>query len=179
MTESRPVPAGVGGWRTLSAEQLRALARRMIEVEPLLRRADQAQILDRLGWRRCDQQGPSDYVVDADSGLGLQDRSAELWLDDDDPSQIVTVVAFLCDSQRGEWSAFDAFRRDVFAVASRALTEEFGPPTETEPGEAPEVRWRLGTPILRLSDALATVVLKLERASDYDENVALSRDESA
>lgn len=155
-------------WRMLPAEQVRTLARQLIDVEPMLHQAEAAQILARLGWRPGADGGRIRSVMLVDSGLGLTGYPGKLWLDREDRSRVASISAAVCDNVTPPTPAAAPFLRDAFALATRALAESFGPPTQAESGEDPEVSWRMEVLTLTLRASPTTVTLVLERNSDLD-----------
>jgi hypothetical protein len=169
MTEGQPAQREAAReWRRLSADEVRSLAQRFIDVEPMLRRAEPAQIVARLGWRADGDTGRIRNVLLVDTGLGLGGRSGMVWLDRDDRSQVVSVSASVCDNIRPLTAAAEPFLQDTFALATRALTEALGAPTEVESGGDAKAAWRMDVLTLTLEKEPTTVTLVLDRNSDLD-----------
>ncbi|GIH14074.1 DUF6301 family protein [Rugosimonospora africana] len=169
MTEGQPVQREAAReWRMLSADEVRSLAQRLIDVEPMLRRAEPAQILARLGWRAAEEPSGIRNLLLADSGFGLTDSPGMLWLDDHDSSQVASVSTAVCDTIKPFVPAVEPFLQDTFALATRALTESFGQPTEVEGGLDATAAWRMDVLTLTLEKEPTTVTLVLDRNSDLD-----------
>lgn len=179
MTESQAAQREAAReWRMLSADEVRSLAQRFIDVEPMLHRAEPAQILARLGWRAGEETGGIRNVLLVDSGLGLIDSPGMLWLDDEDRGEVVSVSTAVCDNVTSPAPAAEPFLQDTFALATRALTESFGAPTEAESGLDAKAAWRMDVLTLTLEKEPTTVTLVLDRNSDLDLADELSAYES-
>ncbi|GAA0726673.1 hypothetical protein Drose_12150 [Dactylosporangium roseum] len=161
--------------RTLTAEQVQAVSRRMISVEPLLHTAPADRVLERLGWARCEDDG-DDRTVTADPGFDVAKCLSYLDLDRD--GTVSRLSTGLCDNLPLRTPGRAELHRDAFAVAARALAESFGPPHTTEMGDNQSIlTWRLGDAVLELGLSRLTVRLAMLRTAEYDRLVALSEHE--
>jgi hypothetical protein len=159
---------------TLSGGRVRALARRLVEVGPLLRKAPASQVAAVLGWCINPDQ-PYEGVLRADAGLAVGAGAAELNVDDDGAASELSVP--ICEIAKPRDVAGFARCQDAFALGARALVGEFGAPAAREPGRWPAVRWRLVEVMLsvRLSRVEAHLTVLLNR--DFDEQVERARHE--
>ncbi|WP_432835367.1 DUF6301 family protein [Dactylosporangium sp. CA-092794] len=152
--------------RVLAADEVRALARRLLDEGPLLYAVSPAHILADLGWKPLESSATT--VLLADPGLGLGRGRAALNLTDD--GTVRSIATPICDVlPRPITPEGREFVQDAFALGGRALAEEFGPAEDTEPGDEPSLAWRRGESTLALSRGRNVVSLHLWRASDYED----------
>lgn len=159
----------------LTAEQVRDLARRLVAAEPLLRTVPGERFVAELGWKRGDDAGRATMIL-ADAGYGVGAGKTVLSLAEDGTVRNLGVP--VCDVvPRPVTPQRAAFVQDAFALAGRALAEEFGPPHHTTPGDQPEMGWTLGTATIVLSRRRNVVNLYLWRSADYEAEEAEEAEE--
>jgi hypothetical protein len=152
--------------RMLTAEQVRDLARRLVAAEPLLGAAPAERLLAELGWKRVEDAGRATMIL-ADPGLGVAPGKTVLSLAADGTVRNLGVP--ICDIvPRPITPEGTAFLQDAFALAGRALADEFGPAHFTTPGDNAELGWTLGTATIVLSRRRNVVNLYLWRTADYE-----------
>lgn len=164
------------GLRRLSGEEMRHVARLLARAEPLLRLAEPRWAAEQFGWRPAPEQ-PYGGALAVDAGFGLPGpANAELGLDLGHRG-VQAATVWLCERVAAPSTAGDRFCQDVFAIASRELSAEFGRPTSSEPGARPRISWRLGEVTLTLMLTMVTVMLTAKRNADLDALAAQVGDE--
>ncbi|MEJ3743604.1 DUF6301 family protein [Actinomycetes bacterium KLBMP 9797] len=113
---------------------------------------DLDRLVDGFGWPIA--AGPSVGGAVLQTGLAPHHGFADVRFDGGAVGAIVVRVT------DGSPEATDP-RRDAFAAAVTAVTGVAGPPTERRPGPAPEVRWRVPSGVLRVTDDGVFVELAL------------------
>jgi hypothetical protein len=161
--------------RMFSAEQVRSVARQLVALEPALRTVPAEQIVAQQGWTLCDDKGYR-RMVHADLGLGIAECMVYLHLADDGTAYSISVA--VCDNApRPITPEAKAVVRDAFTVAARALTDEYGAPHSSVPGDEAVMVWRLDPATLVLSLGWTTTRLAVWRTSEYDERVERAANE--
>jgi hypothetical protein len=152
--------------RMLTAGPVRDLARRLVAAAPLLGAVPAERLLAELGWKRSDDAGRATMIL-ADPGLGVAPGKTVLSLAADGTVRNLGVpIGDVVPRPITPEGA--AFVQDAFALAGRALAEEFGPAHFTTPGDSPELGWTLGPATIVLSRRRNVVNLYLWPTADYE-----------
>jgi hypothetical protein len=147
----------VSEWRALPPDRVRQVADKLVGAGFLLSSVPPHDVAKYLGWPVVDEVPGT--LVALDAGLGLGDREATIMLDDDGLASelFVDLTSQVTDST----PEANAFALDVFAEATAALTDSYGPPARRRAGDAPQVEWHIGDLTLQLAVAWVTVGLRL------------------
>ncbi|MFI5906778.1 DUF6301 family protein [Dactylosporangium sp. NPDC051541] len=149
--------------RTLSGDEIVALARKILTVAPLLRKVQPERVLQELGYPQLDI--PSPYSRFADAGLGVSPASVALA---DDGSAETVAVPIHAELSRPPSDDDLDFMQDVFAMAGRTLIAHLGEPGGLSGGSSPALKWYYGESVLTLMRGGLGVAFYLWRTIDLE-----------